>query len=449
MARASVLVVGDIMLDRYVYGTVSRISPEAPVPVLREERELAMPGGAGNVVRNLTALGAAVAFISVVGDDQAGSDLTALIGGQPNLTPWLLVQGGRCTTMKTRFVAHGQQLLRTDREEIAPVQPDLAERMLRIIGDAVAATSVTVLSDYRKGVLSGDVPARIIAAARKAGRPVVISTYGAADLGRFAGADVAVISVDALTEATGLGAPDDATLGEAARHLRDRHGWGTVVVNRGERGLTIVSEAGVSHLPCVATEIFDISGTFDTVAAALAAGIAAGLAMPLVAEIANLSMGVVLGRPGVAVARDVDLLAALAPQGRALRKVVTREVAVEQVGQWRQLGWRTGFTNGSFDPLLPEHRALLDQARAACDRLVVGVSTGDEADDSPVPLLAALAGLPTVDLVCLYREPGPEQTLKALQPELLVEPEQKPSPDIAALVASWGGKVLVRQGDAT
>ena len=152
LGHTSVLVVGDVMLDRYVYGQVERISPEAPVPILTHRaRGLAMPGGAGNVVRNLTALGAAVAFISVVGDDQAGSDLTGLIGGQPNVEPWLLVQGGRITTLKTRYLSAGQQLLRADREETSPIQPRLAERLVRIARDAMAATSVTVLSDYRQG----------------------------------------------------------------------------------------------------------------------------------------------------------------------------------------------------------------------------------------------------------------------------------------------------------
>src|SRR3712207_5897456 len=132
LRRASVLVVGDAMLDRYVYGRVQRVSPEAPVPVLTVEREVAMPGGAGNVVRNFTALGAAVAFVSVVGDDQAGSDLTGLIGGQPGVEPWLLVQGGRATTTKTRFIAAGQQLLRADHEQLSPIQPRLADRLARI-----------------------------------------------------------------------------------------------------------------------------------------------------------------------------------------------------------------------------------------------------------------------------------------------------------------------------
>ena len=163
LAHTNVLVIGDVMLDRYTYGDVTRISQEAPVPVLAIEREVALPGGAGNVVRNLTALGAATAFISVVGDDQAGSDLTGLIGGQPNVEPWLLVQGSRTTTLKTRLIAAGQQLLRADREQTDPIHPKLAERLLRIALDAMAATSVTVLSDYGKGVLSGR-------CARQAGR---------------------------------------------------------------------------------------------------------------------------------------------------------------------------------------------------------------------------------------------------------------------------------------
>src|SRR3954468_10898734 len=178
LGRTSVLVVGDVMLDRYVYGTVDRISPEAPVPILAVERELTMPGGAGNVVRNLTALGAATAFISVVGDDQAGSDLTGLIGGQPNVEPWLMVQGGRTTTLKTRLIAAGQHLLRADREQTDPIQPRLAERMVRIALDAMAATSVTVLSDYGKGVLSGDIPTQLVAAARKAGRKLIVDPRG-------------------------------------------------------------------------------------------------------------------------------------------------------------------------------------------------------------------------------------------------------------------------------
>ena len=148
------------------------------MPVLTIERELALPGGAGNVVRCLTALGSAVAFVSVVGDDQAGSDLTGLVGGQPGVEPWLLVQGGRATTTKTRFIAAGQQLLRTDQEVLAPIHPRLADRLIRIASDAAAATAVMLLADYHKGVLTGDTPARLIAAAHAGGRKVVVDPNG-------------------------------------------------------------------------------------------------------------------------------------------------------------------------------------------------------------------------------------------------------------------------------
>lgn len=197
LERATVLVVGDAMVDRYVYGHVTRVSPEAPVPVLQVEREVALPGGAGNVVRNLTALGSAVAFVSVVGDDAAGSDLTGLIGGQPRVEPWLLVQGGRLTTVKTRFLAAGQHLLRTDYEQPAPIHPRLADRMVKIASDAVAATTVLVLSDYSKGVLAGDIPQRLIEAAQKAGRRVVVDPKGG-DLARFRGADLLILECGEL-----------------------------------------------------------------------------------------------------------------------------------------------------------------------------------------------------------------------------------------------------------
>src|SRR3954452_17722238 len=219
LSHTSVLVIGDVMLDRYTYGEVSRISQEAPVPVLAVEREVALPGGAGNVVRNLTALGAAVAFVSVVGDDQAGSDLTGLIGGQPGVEPWLLVQGGRATTTKTRFVATGQQLLRADHELVAPIHSRLADRLVRIAGDAVAATAVMVLSDYRKGVLAGDTPTRLIAAARAAGRKVVVDPKGG-NHARYAGADLIMPDVAELAEATGLPTATESDIAAAAAALR-------------------------------------------------------------------------------------------------------------------------------------------------------------------------------------------------------------------------------------
>ena len=455
LVRASVLVVGDAMLDRYVYGTVERISQEAPIPIVAVEREIAMPGGAGNVVRNLTALGAAVAFVSVVGDDQAGSDLTGLIGGQPNVEPWLLVQGGRETTVKTRYIAQGQQLLRADREVTAPIHPKLAERLLRITRDALVATSATVISDYGKGVITAEVTAEIIAAARQAGRPVIVDPKGG-NYARYAGADIIKPNRRELAEATGMDVSDEAGVVAAATHLRASHGFGAVLVTRGEDGMTLLDDGGVQHFPAEAPEVFDVSGAGDTVAAVLAAAVAVGLTLPVAARLANIAAGIVVGKVGTAVAREADLLAAISAKGGALRKIVTPEAAAEQVERWRRRGWRTGFTNGCFDILHPGHVHLLEQARGACDRLVVGVNS-----DASVRVLkgagrpvqpeaaraAVLASLAAVDLVCIFEAATPEALIGELRPELLVKGADYTLETVvgAELVQGWGGRVMLAE----
>ena len=451
LKRASVLVVGDAMLDRYVYGQVERVSPEAPVAVLAVEREVAMPGGAGNVVRNLTALGAAVAFVSVVGDDQAGSDLTGLIGGQPNVEPWLLVQGGRATTTKTRFIAAGQQLLRADHEMPGPIHPRLAERLVRIAADAVAATTVMVLSDYNKGVLSGDTAQRLITAARGAGRRVVVDPKGI-DYARYAGADLITPNRAELKLATGMPVDTEAALVAAAERLRADHGFGAVLVTRSEDGMTLVAAEGVRHFPAEAPEVHDVSGAGDTVVAIVAAGLAAGLSAPISARLANIGAGIVVGKVGTAVARESDLLEALTPERGALRKVVSRAQAQEQVERWRRRGWRIGFTNGCFDLLHPGHVHLLEQARSWCDRLVVGLNADSsvkrlKGESRPIQGEAAraavLASLASVDLVSVFEEDTPLELLRLLRPEILVKGADYTVDKVvgAALVNDWGGQV--------
>ena len=453
LGRTNVLVVGDVMLDRYVYGQVERISPEAPVPILTIDRELSMPGGAGNVVRNLTALGAAVAFISVVGDDQAGSDLTGLIGGQPNVEPWLLVQGGRITTLKTRYLSAGQQLLRADREETSPVQPRLAERMVRIARDAMAATSLTVLSDYRKGLLTGEVPAQLIAAAREAGRPIIIDPKGP-DYSRYAGADIIMPNRADLAEATGMRVDSEAAIVAAATALRQRHGFSAVVVTRGNDGVTLVDGSGARHFPAEAAEVYDVAGAGDTAVATLAAALAARLELPVAVRLANIAAGVVVGKVGTAVARESDLLAALSPQGSALRKIVSREAAIEHVQRWHHKGWRVGFTNGCFDLLHPGHLHLLEEAREACDRLVVGLNSDPsvrrlKGAGRPVQPEAAraavLASLASVDLVTVFEEDTPEALIAALHPDMLVKGANYTLDQVvgADLVRGWGGAVML------
>ena len=453
LRHGSVMVIGDAMLDRYIYGTVERISPEAPIPVVSVEREVAMPGGEGNVVRNLTALGVPVAFVSVIGDDQAGSDLTALVGGQPNVEPWLLVQGSRVTTRKTRYIAQGQQLLRADREECRPVHPKLKERMLRIAGDAMAATNVTVLSDYAKGVLAGDVAPRLIEIARKAGRKVIVDPKGA-DYSRYAGADIITPNRRELAQAIGMDVSNEAALVAAAVALRDKYGFGAVLVTRSEDGMTLLDAHGVRHFAAEAPSVFDVSGAGDTVVAVLAAGVAAGLDLALAARLANVAAGIAVGKVGTAVVRDTDLMHALSTHGGALRKIMDAEGAQEQVERWRRMGWRVGFTNGCFDLLHPGHVHLLEQARGACDRLVVGLNSdasvqrlkGASRPMNPEAARAAvLASLAAADLVCVFDEDTPETLIGLLKPDLLVKGADYTVETVvgASIVQAYGGKVML------
>lgn len=449
LRRGTALVVGDAMLDRYVFGRVARVSPEAPVPVLTVEREVALPGGAGNVVRNLTALGSAVAFVSVVGDDQAGSELTGLVGGQPNVEPWLLVQGGRATTTKTRFLAAGQQLLRTDHEQTAPIHPRLADRLVRIASDTVATTAVMVLSDYRKGVLAGeDTPQRLIAAAHAAGRRVVVDQKGGDQAARYAGADLLVTDAAELAEAAGHSVRSEAEVEAAARQLRAAHGFSAVLILRGEAGVTLVHGAETApalHVPSDAVEVIDQAGAADAVVAVAAAGLASGLSLPVIARLGALAAGIVMGKTGIAVVREDEFLEVLQPGRLAVRKIASRPQAVERVERWRRSGCRVGLlvaAAGVGRASLSAYAPLLEQAAAWCERLVVLLPEA-EAGSGAAEALAEW-GAPRVDLITRYMaEAGPLELIRLLRPDVLVQDPDRAPETVAGgeVVQEWGGQV--------
>jgi D-beta-D-heptose 7-phosphate kinase/D-beta-D-heptose 1-phosphate adenosyltransferase len=454
-SRASVLVVGDAMLDRYVYGEVTRVSPEAPVPILTVTREVGMPGGAGNVVRNLIALDAAAALVSVVGDDQAGSDLTALIGGQERVEPWLLVQGGRTTTLKTRYIAQGQHLIRADREETMELPDKLAERLLRIASDAMAATTITILSDYRKGVLSPAVARQLVATAKSLGRRIIVDPKGR-DWSHYSGADIVTPNRKELAEATGLAVNTEAGIIAAAQVILQRHEFGAVLVTRAEDGMSLITRDEVRHYPGEAREVFDVSGAGDTVVATLAAALAADVPLVDAARLANIAGGIVVGKVGTAVARPADILAAIAPATGALHKVVTAAAAAEAAERWRSRGYRVGFTNGCFDLLHPGHVHLLEQCRAMCDRLIVGINSDTSVQRLKGPTrpaqneaarAAVLASLASVDLVCLFEEDTPLDILQMIRPDLLIKGADYTRETVvgATEVESWGGSVALAE----
>lgn len=455
LSRASVLVVGDVMLDRYIYGVVERVSPEAPVPILTATRDVAMPGGAGNVLRNLAALDASAAFVSIVGDDQAGSDLTYLIGGQERVEPWLLVQNGRTTTLKTRYIAQGQHLMRADREETLPISEKLSNRLTKIALDAMAATSVTVLSDYNKGVLGADVCIALIEGAKKLGRIVIVDPKGR-NYERYRGANLVTPNRKELAEITGMPVETEAEIVAAAQALRHDYAFDAVLVTRSEDGMSLVTAEAVHHFPGAAREVFDVSGAGDTVVATLAAALAAQVPLVEAAQLSNIAAGIVVGKVGTAVIHQADLAAAIAPATGTLQKIVPPGTAAEAAERWRLRGYKVGFTNGCFDLLHPGHVHLLEQCRAMCDRLIVAINSDssvsrlkgpDRPAQNEAARAAVLASLASVDLVCLFEEDTPLNLIKLIKPDLLIKGSDYTRATVvgADLVESWGGTVALAQ----
>ena len=456
LAGARVLCVGDVMLDRFVYGHVDRISPEAPIPVLRIDREQAMLGGAGNVVRNLVGLGAAVEFVSVVGRDPAGHEVMRLVGALDRVAPHLLVDTSRPTTIKTRYIADGHQMLRADRESSAPVGAEAARDVVRTVEHAIADCDVVVLSDYAKGVLSDESTRAMLAAARKAGRPVVIDPKGPSWT-RYRGATVLTPNRHELAEAAGLPTDELAAIEKAGRRMLRALGLEAVLCTRGRDGMALVRARGkTATMPATAREVFDVSGAGDTVIAAFSAGLAAGLSMEESAALANAAAGIVVGKVGTAVVWIDELRRELLHERVAASeaKIVGAEGALDLVQRWRRAGHRVGFTNGVFDLLHPGHVSLLKQARTACDRLIVGVNSDAsvrrlKGKDRPIQDEAAratvLASLASVDAVVVFAEDTPIELIRSLKPDLLVKGSDYTLDKVvgAAEMRGWGGRVLL------
>lgn len=457
LAHATVLCAGDVMLDRFISGSVDRISPEAPIPVMRIERETSMLGGAGNVVRNVVGVGGHVHFLSLVGNDDAGRQIADMLGDLPNTVPGLEVEQGRATTIKVRFLAGSQQLLRTDRETTGPISPAREVAMLRLAEAQLAGCGVVVLSDYGKGLLTADLTRALIDLANQHDLPSIVDPKGR-DFSRYRGATLVTPNRKELAEATGLPTQTDDEVVAACNAIISTCGIKGVLATRSQDGMTLVTEAGVVHLPAEAREVFDVSGAGDTVVAVLATAIAAGLPVAEAAELANVAAGIVVAKVGTAAVRADELVDALHHQDldAAEAKVLTIETAAERAENWRRRGLKVGFTNGCFDLLHPGHLALLRQSRAACDRLIVGLNSDAsvkrlKGDSRPVQTEAAraavLASLSMVDAVVIFAEDTPLTLIEALRPDVLVKGADYTVETVvgADRVMSWGGKVVLAE----
>jgi D-beta-D-heptose 7-phosphate kinase / D-beta-D-heptose 1-phosphate adenosyltransferase len=456
LGGARVVCVGDVMLDCFIRGRVERISPEAPVPVLHVEEDERRLGGAGNVLRNLHALGASTCFVSVTGDDDAGREIARMVAALGGGESRVLAERGRVTSVKTRYVAESQQLLRADRERVAPLSRALRADLLAQVKAALPHYQLVVLSDYAKGVLAEGFAAEIIEAARAAGKKVVVDPKGR-DYSAYRGASILKPNRRELAEAAGRALETEDAVVAAARALIKAHGFEALLVSCGKDGMLLIGGEDVHRLAAEAREVYDVSGAGDTAVAVLGAALASGASLLDAALLANVAAGVVVGKVGTAVVHANELAEAIVDRDTlAHKKVLPLALALDHIARWRRNGLKVGFTNGCFDLIHPGHVSLLTQARAKCDRLVVGLN-GDasvkrlKGEGRPVQnqeaRAAVLASLAPVDLVVLFDSDTPVELIRAIRPDLLVKGADYSRDQVvgADIVESYGGKVMLAE----
>ncbi len=452
-----VLVVGDVMLDHFVVGSVERVSPEAPALVLRIEKEHSMLGGAGNVAANIASLGGVAILVGVVGDDLEAEHLAGLtqaFGG--SIVDAMIRSSEVGTTSKIRYIAGDRHLLRADSESVG-LPTELEERVTVAIQTRMSECDVVVISDYAKGVVSPAVMRAAVGAAQTQSVPVVADPKRR-DFVLYAGADLLTPNRKELEFATGKPCEDLASCEEAAKEVMELTGAAAVLLTRSEDGVALFQTNAETWSEGAQTEsVRDVSGAGDTVLAVSALALAAGSNLVDASHFANVAAAVVVGKSGTSCVKPDELNFALlhSPDPDALSgKLVSMGTAVSLRDMWRGQGLEVGFTNGCFDLLHPGHIKLLAEARRKCDRLVVGLNTDSsirrlKGSERPIQLELARAevigGLRSVDLVVLFGDDTPIDLIVNLQPDVLIKGADYTVETVvgAELVQNWGGRVAL------
>ncbi len=446
------LVVGDLMLDEYLWGDVDRISPEAPVQVVEVRRKELRLGGAGNVINNLLTLNCKVDVVSVVGDDDDGAFLLRRLKERGIEKHGVFPEAHRVTSRKTRVFASNQQIVRIDQETRTDIDPTSEERIIAYAKAAMADLDVIYLSDYQKGVLTDRLLQQLIAAGRKAGVPVLIDPKGD-NYQKYLGATLLTPNRKEAQQATGVKIENEATLLQAGRKLLNDLDLEALVLTRSEEGMTVFSKSGEIDLPTVAREVYDVSGAGDTVLTLFGLGLAQKLSFADAAALANLGAGVVVGKVGTSTVSSQELLSAVGGQQHDTdEKIKPLAILSEIITAEKNKGRNVVFTNGCFDLLHVGHVKYLQAARNLGDLLVLGLNSDDSirrlkgpsrpliGEDERAHILAALD---CVSYVVVFDEDTPLELISELKPDVLVKggdytPEGVVGRD---LVESYGGRV--------
>jgi D-beta-D-heptose 7-phosphate kinase/D-beta-D-heptose 1-phosphate adenosyltransferase len=464
MRGKRVLCFGDVMLDRYVMGDVRRISPEAPIPVLTQTLERTMLGAAGNVARNVAAMGATAVLVGLVGDDASAHEATRLMAQESGMEGELIAIRGRPTTVKTRLMSGGQQLLRVDHEDTSALDAKTEATLIEVLADEVARADLVLVSDYAKGAVTDEALATIAEVARAKKTPVLVDPKGR-DFYRYGPIQMIKPNARELADLTHLPCDTDDQIHAALAKALDYSHADVIVVTRGPKGMAYLTRAGeFGCVPAVARAVYDVSGAGDTSLAALGLMQVAGAGVLEALRAAILASGIVVEKIGAATATPEEIIHAAETGVRPREsKVMPYDRLLEQVTRWRLHGLRVGFTNGCFDLLHPGHVALLADARGTCDRLVVAINSdasvsrlkGPTRPVNPEAARAAvLAAVQDVDAVVSFEEDTPLRLIEGLKPDVLIKGADYTRDQVvgADVVEAHGGRVVLiplREGYST
>ncbi|MGA2904767.1 MAG: bifunctional D-glycero-beta-D-manno-heptose-7-phosphate kinase/D-glycero-beta-D-manno-heptose 1-phosphate adenylyltransferase HldE [Candidatus Korobacteraceae bacterium] len=450
--QVAVLVVGDVMLDQYVWGEVERISPEAPVPVLRATLRDQKPGGAANVAMNLAGLGACVTLVGFAGGDREQETLESLLA-DAGIEPLLTAVPNAPTTTKLRILSGHQQMMRLDSEAAPAFSKDDYGRLLERAFTALPDAAVVVLSDYAKGTLNEAVCQALIREAHQRKIPVLVDPKSQS-FSRYRGATAICPNLKELAAATGEAAANLDRLLSAGQDLLPSLEVEFIVVTLGEKGIAVLHRNLRFHAPAVVRQVYDVSGAGDTVLAVLALAIACGVPIETAVQLANIAAGVVVSKVGTVPIQREELLAALSEEISLHmdEKVLRLDRLLSRVTTWRSTSQRVVFTNGCFDILHIGHIRLLEEARRKGDRLIVGLNSDESVRRLKGPLrpiiaegerARVLAALSAVDAVVVFDESTPLQLIEAIHPDVLVKGGDYTEDTVvgAREVRAWGGRV--------
>jgi D-beta-D-heptose 7-phosphate kinase/D-beta-D-heptose 1-phosphate adenosyltransferase len=450
-----IVVIGDLMLDQYLWGRVSRISPEAPVPIVRVERKTCSLGGAGNVAHNLAVLGCQTQLLGVVGVDTEADILRNEMKRLNIPTDYLIADPHRPTTVKTRVISSSQQLIRLDNELTEAISPEIEEILLERSIFQLESVNLVILSDYNKGVLTDKFLETFLPITKQKQIPVLIDPKGS-NYTAYTGATAITPNRSESELALKRSLLTDRDFEAAGEELQQKYSLEAVLMTRSEEGMTLFLQGKAYHFPAYAREVFDISGAGDAVIAILAASLSAGLSWTEAVELANLGAGVAVQKVGTAPVYKDELLQVLEQEGISTTnsKILRGQDLMRKLAAWKAQGKKIVFTNGCFDLLHVGHVVYLEKARALGDVLIVGLNSDSSVKrlkGSERPLVAEadrariLASLKFVDAVTLFEEDTPIDLIQTIKPDVLVKGADYREEEVvgASFVKSYQGQVVL------